>query len=472
MKLFPGHPVLLIDDDEFILDGFEMILKRGGITHILKCPDSREVLTVLASRPVECMLLDMAMPHLSGRELLPLLKEKFPGIPVIVITGVDDVKTAVDCIKAGAADYMVKPIDKARLVSGIKRLIAFNELKNKYTRLQRHFFSDTLDNPGAFKEFITNSPGMKSIFRYIEAIAPSPEPVLITGETGVGKELIAKIIHQLSKPKGHFTAVNAAGVDDAVFSDTLFGHERGAFTDALRPRGGMIKTASGGTLFLDEVGDLSTASQVKLLRLLQESEYYPLGSDVPRTTDARIIVATNCDLKSLMESGRFRKDLYHRLRVHRVHIPPLRERLDDIPLLVEHFLEETSKTLKKKKPTVPKELYPLLKTYRFPGNTRELRAMVMNAAGSHKAMMLSLKPFKEAIGYHQEKMPGGSGLNVFKSDPASQVSFSGDLPTLKQLERMLIEEALERSGGNQSIAAQILGISRQALNNRLQRKRK
>lgn len=462
MRLFPEHPVLIVDDEELILDGFERILRRGGITNIIKCSDSREVLAVPAGRPVECILLDMLMPYISGGELLPQLKEKFPGIPVIVITGVDDVKTAVDCIKKGACDYMVKPIEKSRLVSGIKRLIAFNQLQKRYARLQKHFFTDKPDNPGAFKDIITNDPGMKSIFRYIEVIAPSPEPVLITGETGAGKELIAKVIHRLSKCKGNFAAVNMSGVDDTVFSDTLFGHERGAFTDAVRSRGGMIQTALGGTLFLDEIGDLSITSQVKLLRLLQESEYYSLGSDIPKYTDARVIVAVNCDLKSRMESGGFRKDLYHRLSVHRVHMPPLRERLADIPLLTDHFLEEASKTLKKKKPTVPKELFPLLKTYSFPGNVRELRAMVMNAVGSNKAMMLSLKPFKEAIGNHKEKT----------SDPTSLVTFSDNLPTLKQLERMMIEEALERSGNNQTIAARILGISRQALKNRLQRKAK
>ncbi|MCP5107120.1 MAG: sigma-54-dependent Fis family transcriptional regulator [bacterium] len=462
MKLFPGHPVLLVDDEELLLDGFERILRRGGITNIIKCSDSREVLAVPAGRPVECILLDMVMPHISGLELLPQLKEKFPGIPVIVITGVDDVKTAVECIKNGACDYMVKPIEKNRLVSGVKRLIAFNELKKRYARLQRSFFSDEPDNPGAFKDIVTDHPGMKSIFRYIEVIAPSPEPVLITGETGVGKELAARVIHKLSKRKGNFTAVNVSGVDDAVFSDTLFGHERGAFTDAVSSRGGMIQTTSGGTLFLDEIGDSSMASQVKLLRLLQGSEYYPLGSDVPKYTDARVIVAVNCDLKSLMESGRFRKDLYHRLSVHRIHMPPLRERLGDIPLLTAHFLEEASKTLKKKKPTVPKELFPLLKTYHFPGNIRELRAMVIDAVGSHKAMMLSLKSFKEAIGDQKGRT----------SDPTSIVTFSDNLPTLKQFEQILIEEALERSGNNQTIAAQILGISRQALNNRLQRKAK
>jgi DNA-binding NtrC family response regulator len=464
--------VLLVDDEELVLDSLERILRLGGITNALKCMDSREVLPILSSREIECILLDMKMPHIPGQELLIDLKKKFPEVPVIVITGFDDVKTAIDSMKKGACDYMVKPVEKTRLLSGIKRLIAFREMKRRYTRLQQRFFSDKPDNPGAFKEIITNDAKMKSILQYTEVIASSPEPVLVTGETGVGKELIAKAIHRVSKQKGEFVAVNVAGVDDNVFSDTLFGHEKGAFTDAVRARSGMIKKASGGTLFLDEIGDLGIPSQVKLLRLLQEFEYYPLGSDIPFHTDARVILATNSDLHSLMEAGGFRKDLYHRVSVHRVHVPALKERLDDIPLLVDHFLEEAVKELKREKPTVPPELFTFLKTYHFPGNIRELRAMVMNAVSSHKSTMLSLKPFKEAIGNHNGKGFEPSDLKRFQSDTDSLVHFSDNLPTLKQAEGLLIEEALKRSDGNQSIAARFLGISRQALNNRLQREGK
>jgi DNA-binding NtrC family response regulator len=472
MRLFPGHPVLIVDDEELVLDSLERILKLGGITNALKCMDSREVLPILSSREIECILLDMKMPHISGQELLIDLKKKFPEVPVIVITGFDDVKTAIDSMKQGACDYMVKPVEKTRLFSGIKRLIAFREMKRRYTRLQQRFFSDKLDNPEAFKEIITNDAKMKSILQYTEVIASSPEPVLVTGETGVGKELIAKAIHRVSKQKGEFVAVNVAGVDDNVFSDTLFGHEKGAFTDAVRARSGMIKKASGGTLFLDEIGDLGTPSQVKLLRLLQEFEYYPLGSDIPLHTDARVILATNSDLHPLMEAGGFRKDLYHRVSVHRIHVPALKERLDDIPLLVDHFLEEAAKKLKREKPMVPPELFTFLKTYHFPGNIRELRAMVMNAVSSHKSMVLSLKPFKEAIGNHNGKGFESSDSKRFKSEADFPVHFSDNLPTLKQAEQLLVEEALKRSGGNQSIAARFLGISRQALNNRLQRERK
>ncbi|MCP5107121.1 MAG: sigma-54-dependent Fis family transcriptional regulator [bacterium] len=470
--LFPERPVLIVDNEAVELDSFETVLKLGGITNILKCMDGRRVLPIVSEREVECILLDLILPHISGTELLPELRENFPEVPVIVVTGVDDVEIAVECIKKGTYDYMVKPVDRSHLVSSLKRLIALNEMKRKYSLLQRRFFSDELDNPETFGEIVTNDPKMKSIFQYIEVIASSPEPVLITGETGVGKELIARVLHKLSNREGTFAAVNVAGVDDTVFSDTLFGHEKGAFTDAVRPRAGMIQTASGGTLFLDEIGDLSMASQVKLLRLFQEYEYFPLGSDIPRYTDARVILSTNSDLTALMESGRFRKDLYHRFSVHRIHIPPLRERIDDILLLVDHFLEKASKALKKKKPTVPRELFPLLKAYGFPGNIRELKAMVLNAVSSGKPGMLPLKPFKEAIGEPNENGMEAPVLTPFKKDTGALVNFSGNLPTLKQAEQLLIEESLERCGGNQSIAAKILGISRQALNTKLRRRRK
>jgi DNA-binding NtrC family response regulator len=472
MGLVPEYPVLIVDDEESELESFDTVLKLGGITNIIKCMDSREVLPILSKHEIECILLDIIMPHISGTELLPELQENYPEVPVIIITGVDEVETAVECMKKGASDYMVKPVEQSHLLSGVRRLIELKDMNRKYSLLRHRFFSDQVNNPEAFKEIVTNDAKMKSIFQYIEVIAPSPEPVLVTGETGAGKELIAKVIHKLSNRKGDFVAVNVAGVDDNIFSDTLFGHEKGAFTDAVSARSGMVQTASAGTLFLDEIGDLSIPSQVKLLRLLQEYEYFPLGSDIPRYTDARVILATNSDLNALMESGHFRKDLYHRICVHRVHVPSLRERLDDIPLLVGHFLDEASETLKKKKPTVPGELFSLLKTYGFPGNIRELRAMVLDAVSSGKSMMLSLKPFREAIGKQDGNGVAPSDLKRFRSDPASLITFSDHLPTLKQVEQKLIELALERSGGNQAIAAQILGITRQALNNRLQRKRK
>jgi DNA-binding NtrC family response regulator len=371
----------------------------------------------------------------------------------------------VRCMKSGAFDYMVKPVEKSRLISGVKRAIEIRELQRENKWLKAQVLSDKLEHPEAFSEIITNSPAMKSIFQYIEAISPSPQPALITGETGVGKELVAKALHHLSHRTGPFVPVNVAGLDDNVFADTLFGHRKGAFTGADQTRSGLVEQASGGTLFLDEIGDLSPASQVKLLRLSQDGEFFPLGSDVARRSDARVLVATNQDLEVLQSSGKFRKDLYYRLCAHHIHLPPLRERPEDLPLLIDHFLETASQTLGKKKPTPPGELFALLSTYHFPGNLRELQSMILDAVSSHKSGKLSMEVFKS---YIRQKHPTFDiDSKQLPSGQASLLSFSEQLPTFKQAEQSLLSEAMKRAKGNQAIAAQMLGITRQALNKRL-----
>ena len=238
---------------------------------------------------------------------------------------------------------------------------------------------------------------MQAICRYVEAVAPSRQPVLVTGETGAGKELIARAIHDLSGCAGRFVAVNVAGLDDTMFSDTLFGHTRGAYTGADNKRDGLLARASGGTLFLDEIGDLKESTQVKLLRLLEEKLYYPLGSDAPLTTDARIVCATHHSLPKLLTAGEFRTDLFFRLQAHHVHIPPLRERMEDLASLLDHCLEEAAQSFGKKKPTPPPEIVTLLSVYHFPGNVRELRSMVFDAVAQHQSGVLSLESFRRAL---------------------------------------------------------------------------
>ncbi|MDH3358853.1 MAG: sigma-54 dependent transcriptional regulator, partial [Desulfobacteraceae bacterium] len=339
-SVYPEFPVILVDDEEQALDSFEIALRSANMNHFVRVQDSRDVMPTLSGREVEVMLLDLRMPHVSGEELLLKVNSDFPEIPVIIITGANDVETAVKCMKHGAFDYMVKPVEKSRLVSGVRRALELRELQKENRLLKAHVLFDKLQHPEAFSEIVTNSAGMRSIFQYVEAISKSPRPVLITGETGVGKELVAKAVHALSHREGDFIPVNVAGLDDNIFSDTLFGHKKGAFTGAEQARSGLIEQASGGTLFLDEIGDLSAPSQVKLLRLLQDGDFFPLGSDVAKGSNARIIVATNQDLDRLKSSGRFRKDLYYRLCDHHIHVPPLRERLEDLTILVEHFLEK------------------------------------------------------------------------------------------------------------------------------------
>ncbi|NIT54367.1 MAG: sigma-54-dependent Fis family transcriptional regulator, partial [candidate division Zixibacteria bacterium] len=235
---------------------------------------------------------DMYMPHIPGWEILPTIISDFPAVPVIILTAMNEVNMAVESMKRGAFDYIVKPVDDERLVGTVRKAIELNHIKSENRRLREYLLTDKLSHPEAFSHIITENSQMRSIFQYCEAIASSPQPVLVTGETGVGKELVAEALHKLSQRSGEFVPVNVAGVDDQLFSDTLFGHTKGAYTGADRDRKGMIEQANDGTLFLDEIGDLAMESQVKLLRLLQERKYYPIGSDVPRTCDCRVVVAT------------------------------------------------------------------------------------------------------------------------------------------------------------------------------------
>ena len=266
-------------------------------------------------------------------------------------------------------------------------------------------FGSNLKNPEAFTNIITRNEAMLSIMQHVESIAATSETVLITGETGVGKELIAQAIHALSGRRGRLVPVNVAGLDDNVFSDTLFGHEKGAFTGADRRRRGQVQKAAGGTLFLDEIGDLSSASQVKLLRLLQEGEYLPLGSDDPQFSDCRILAATNVDVWELQRGHKFRSDLNFRLRTHHINIPPLRERIDDIHPLVVYFLGAAAESLGKSKPEVPAQLFKILEAYYFPGNVRELQAMVFDAISRHETGSLSLDVFQSHISMTRENLP-------------------------------------------------------------------
>jgi len=459
--------VLLVDDEVELLQSLQMALRTGGISNVLTCQDSEKAVPLLANQQIEAMVLDLWMPGVSGEEILSVMAQDYPDVPVIILTGVNDVDTAVKCIKNGAFDYIVKPVEKARLLTAVDRAIQFRDLRRENALLKRGVLSADVKHPEAFAEMITSSREMTSIFRYVEAVAATSQPVLITGETGVGKELLARAIHAVSERTGAFVPVNVAGLDDSVFADTLFGHRKGAFTGAEVGRAGLIEQARGGTLLLDEIGDLTVSSQLKLLRLLQEREYLPLGSDLARRTDSRIVVATNEDLDRSLEAGRFRKDLYYRLRTHHIHIPPLRERPEDLPLLLEHFLRKASSVLGKKTPRPPQEVLALLEAHDFPGNVRELKSMVFDAVSNHDRGMLSMKLFKAAMGGAiAPRDIGGAGDS---QDADSALEYPNRLPTLKEAERSLVSEALRRSRGNQSVAAQLLGISRQALNRRLNR---
>lgn len=459
------NPILLVDDEPEILRLTKMTLESEGIYNILTFEDSREVLPFLAREQPSAVVLDLMMPHLSGLELLQGIVSEFPGIPVIVMTALDEVETAVDCLKTGAFDYLLKPVEASALIAAVRKALKLSFLQQENSSLKSYLLSDHLEHAEVFKEIITCSKKMRAIFQYAEVIAPSRRSILVTGETGTGKELIAHAIHKLSGFTGEFVALNVAGLDDAMFSDTLFGHKKGAFTGAEQTREGLISKAAEGTLFLDEIGDLSQLSQVKLLRLLQEEEYYPLGSDVAKSSNTRIIVATNHDLEKLMAEGKFRKDLYYRLCTYQIHLPPLRERLEDIPLLLNHFTGEAANSFNKTKPIPSPEVAELLASLHFPGNVREFQAMVFDAVARHTSGVLSYNHFPtmlRAIPASLHPAPDTTG-----EEPDPLCVLFGKFPTIDEVEEYLIARALKLSHGKTGTAASLLGITRQGLHKRI-----
>lgn len=471
MKIIsPDCAILLVDDEPNILLSIKTTLEMAGALNVYTLSNGEQVLPYLAEQKIDIIILDYLMPGKNGIATLVDIKCEYPEIAVIMATALNELNIAVKCMQAGAQDFLVKPINKEQLLCAINKALEFEALQGEVANLRKQLFRRGPSVQRQFNQIISRDPKMQAIFGYVEAVANSQEPILITGETGTGKELLSKAVHECSNRIGSFVAVNTAGLDDNMFSDTLFGHAKGAYTGALQDRKGLIDKAENGTLFLDEVGCLSERCQIKLLRVIQEKAYLPLGSDDLKATNARIVCAANCDLHEEIRQGRFRKDLYYRLRTHAVEIPPLRERMSDLPLLVDHFLGKSATILKKKKPTLPPEVFTLLGTYDFPGNIRELEGMIHNAVSLHTKGKLSLASFKQLI--FSKDLLGVMGKEHFAVAGIEDVfpGFTGKMPTLKEAEEILIETALARAHDNQGIAARFLGISRQALNRRLVRK--
>ena len=469
---YPEAPILLVDDEPDILASFAGALRQAGLDNLLLCHESGIALDLLAASAVSVVLLDLLMPGISGTALLKRIQERHPQIPVVVVTSTNDVATAVECMKLGVYDFIVKPVDNVRLSSCVKRALDVHELKSEVERLKGKVFSQDLNHPEAFAGIITSDPSMYAIFRYVEAVAASSKPTLITGESGVGKDLIARVVHRLANREGEFVSVNVGGLDDTAFSDTLFGHKKGAFTGAHDHRQGFVLKADHGTLFLDEIGELENSSQVKLLQLLQNNEYYPLGSDILRKSSAKIIAATNQKLESRIEEGRFRNDLYYRLGTHRIHIPPLRDRGRDIALLADHFTEKAAAELDRPRPEITDQVHAALMAYRFPGNVRELESIIYNAVS-----LLPVADFERSIAGSLSDGGAAESSPVFarKADGSgmdAMISSNGRIPTLREIERFLIREAMDRTGGNQTLASKILGISQSTLSRRFSRNKK
>ena len=460
------RPILVVDDEVDVLESTELLLFTLGLRNVVLCADGTRVLRLLDEHDPRLILLDLAMPGVSGQELLERLRLARPDIPVVVVTGTNDVAVAVQCMKLGAYDFVLKPLEQDAFGQAIRRALEQGSLRAEISRLKDRLIHRRLEHPEAFAHIATNNATMLALFSYLEAIAPSPEPVLITGESGVGKELFAQALHRLSGRGGALVAVNLAGLDDTLFSDALFGHRKGAFTGAAGERRGMIERAAGGTLLLDEIGDLSTASQVKLLRLLQEREYYPLGSDVPRRAAVRVVAATHRDLAREVEAGTFRRDLFYRLNTHSVHVPPLRERQDDLPLLVACFVEEGTRSRGRGAVEVGDDVVARLARHPFPGNVRELRSLIIDAVYRVQGNVLTAGDLAA--------LPDATATEPPPAEPPAggpDLRFGGRLPQLKEIRDLLVAEALRRTGGNQSRAAAVLGVSHQALSKRLRSRR-
>jgi two-component system, NtrC family, response regulator HydG len=472
--MFTANPgrVLIVDDETNTLKACATLLKMNGLKDVVTESDSRRVLDIMNAGGIDVVILDLFMPHVSGMELLPRLRELHPQVPVIVVTAAYEVERAVECIKSGASDYLVKPVEHERMLIALRKAFECAALAGQVASLRDHLVEDHLDYPAVFEEIVSGNRKMRAIFQYLEVIAKSPQPVLITGESGTGKELVTRAIHRLSGCKGELVSINLAGLDDTMFSDTLFGHKRGAFTGADQLRDGLIVKAANGMILLDEIGDLGESSQIRLLRLIQEREFYPVGSDTPRKSETRIVCASNKDLKELVAQGRFRNDLYFRLNVHHVDLPPLRNRKEDLPLLLEHFIRQAAKTLAISPPSYPKELLDLLAVYHFPGNVRELQGIVFDAVARSKSGKLSQEPFRKVMSGGRTQATVPPTPTITGQDPRQGMleEIWGHFPTLAEAENYLIEVAMSIAKGNQGTAATMLGLKRQTFNVRLKKR--
>ncbi|WP_303850857.1 sigma-54 dependent transcriptional regulator [Seleniivibrio woodruffii] len=454
--------VFIIDDEKMITDSYAIFMKRSGITDYTIYNDPREFAGNIDNINPMIVFVDLQMPYHTGEELLELIKKKHPAASVIIVTGNNDVSTAVRCIHKGALNFLVKPLDSERFAAAYHAAVNANQMHMEINALRSAMRFEENPDVADFHGIITSDGKMKEVFRYIESVSKSSFPVLITGETGVGKELFARAVHECSLRKGLFAPVNVAGLDDTMFSDTLFGHVKGAFTGADKPRQGFVAAAEGGTLFLDEIGDMAESAQVKLLRLLQEKVYSPLGSDKYITANVRIVAATNAGLEERVQAGKFRQDLFYRLTTHRIEIPPLRDRAGDIEHLALMFYNKALKEVGMERADhLPAYIIRTLKNCDFQGNVRQLQAVMSDMAmvfSGRKPSECDAAAFFSRHGIRSASAQGSSGHTF---------SYFGDFPTLKEIEHYTVEYALKESDGNISSAAKLLGITRQALHKRL-----
>jgi DNA-binding NtrC family response regulator len=447
--------ILILDDDSAVLNCFVTVLAQTSRFEVETLADSTKAIATLTASRFDLLLLDMDMPVVTGMEVLRHVRKHLPALEVIVITGVGDVEMAVEAMKAGAYDYLCKPVDSDRLVTCINRALERSRMNEELHQLRERVGQQDDRLRQAFSGFVTQDKNLLRTLSSVDQIARSDNNVLIWGESGTGKELVARAIHAISRRVDQpFVAVNAAAFASALFDSHFFGHERGAFTGADSAKPGLFEEADGGTLFLDEIGDIELPVQSKLLRALQSGEYFRLGSTRKRGADVRIIAATNKDLDVEIEEGRFRRDLYYRLAISSIFIPPLRERRGDVELLSYYLLDRFAKANGKEIHAIADSVLELLEAHDLPGNVRELENIIASAVVLETSDTLSL-----------DSMPP----YLHKATPAQGASAHGVMSTLAEVEAEHLRAVLDHTGGNKTAAARILGISRVGLLAKLKR---
>jgi len=446
--------ILLVDDEESQREPIKGFLQKKGYD-VLPAASFGEARTLFKEHLIDLVITDFKLKDKTGLDVLREIKSVNPMVPVVVMTAYGSVDDAVKLMKLGAYDYLQKPIELDELLIIIRKAEEYLHLKSENKQLKQQ-----LSEKFSFESIVSRSEEMEVVLNMAGRVADSKATVIIRGESGTGKELIAKAIHysgdRKSKP---FITVNCAALPETLFESELFGHEKGAFTGADKPRTGKFEMADGGTLFIDEVGDIPPAVQVKLLRAVQFGQIEKLGSSKTIELDVRIITATNRNLEEMIQKNEFREDLYYRFNVIQIKIPPLRERKADIPALVNHFIEKYSSVNGKNIKTISKEAMNLLMKYDYPGNIRELENIIQRAVVLTRNSIISLNDMPKAL--TESGFTGSDETDLGKTE-------SGDLNhSVEQLEKSMIEKALKKTGGNQSKAAEMLNISERTLRYKL-----
>lgn len=438
--------ILVIDDEKNIREGLQMALEDDGY-EVITAEDGTVGLQKALTEVVDLVITDLRMPGVGGQELLRRVTSETPGVPVIVLTGHGTVETAVEAMRMGAYDFLTKPLDLDRLSLLVKRALQNRELVLQHRELMEQLQSDKV-----FEHIIGKSPAMERLFEMIKKVAPTRASVLITGESGVGKELIASAIHHLSPRKDRsYIKVHCAALAESLLESELFGHEKGAYTGATSLKRGRFELADGGTIFLDEIGEINQNIQIKILRVLQEKQFERVGGEKSITVDTRLITATNRDLEKEVAAGTFRSDLYYRLNVVHLHVPPLRERKEDLPLMIDAFLKEFTEENGKEITAIEPKARAALYAYDWPGNIRQLRNCLESAVVMSSDNTIRLSDLPEPIRDAEQI----AAIHIQIGTP------------LAEAEQHIIMETLAAYKGNKSKTADILGIGRKTLHRKL-----